>query len=49
MYPYGAFLTGLGAGTVYVVVRQVVLKARVDDPVDSVAGKTDFNSDQYCR
>ncbi|KAJ8023646.1 Ammonium transporter 1 member 2 [Holothuria leucospilota] len=37
VYAWGAFVTGLVAGIVYIVVSALMVKLRIDDPLDAVA------------
>lgn len=46
VHPYAAVIIGAVAGLVYIIVVRLVVKARVDDPVDAVAGKI-YRTDKY--
>ena len=39
VHPYAAFIIGIIAGMAYVAWSTLVLRLRVDDPLDAVAGK----------
>ena len=39
VHPYAAVIIGLIAGIAYVAWSTVVLKLKIDDPLDAVAGK----------
>lgn len=39
MYTWGAFVTGLIGGVVYMLISWLVVKLRVDDPLDATAGE----------
>ena len=39
MRPYGAFIIGFVAGCVYFIASWIVVRLRIDDPIDAVAGK----------
>ena len=38
MHPWGAFVTGAFAGLIYLAASWSVIKLRIDDPLDAVAG-----------
>ncbi len=39
LQPWAACIVGIGAGLVYILVATLVTKAKIDDPLDAVAGK----------
>lgn len=39
VHPYAAFIIGIIAGMAYVAWSTVMLRFKVDDPLDAVAGK----------
>ena len=39
VHPYAAFVIGIIAGMAYVAWSTLMLRVRVDDPLDAVAGK----------
>ena len=44
VHPYAAFVIGIIAGMAYVAWSTLMLRLRVDDPLDAVAGKWHQNS-----
>ena len=45
IHPYAAVVIGVIAGMAYVAWSTVVLKLKIDDPLDAVAGKKTLNRD----
>jgi len=45
VHPYAAFVIGIIAGMAYVAWSTVLLRLKVDDPLDAVAGK----GQQICK
>ena len=46
VHPYAAFVIGIIAGIAYVAWSTVMLRVKVDDPLDAVAGKCHQNIQQ---
>ena len=47
VHPYAAFVIGIIAGIAYVAWSTIMLRVRVDDPLDAVAGKDLQNIQDY--
>ena len=47
VHPYAAFVIGIIAGMAYVAWSTVLLRLRVDDPLDAVAGKSQQNMQEF--
>jgi len=47
VHPYAAFVIGIIAGIAYVAWSTIMLRVRVDDPLDAVAGKGHQNIQDF--
>ena len=47
VHPYAAFVIGIIAGIAYVAWSTVMLRVKVDDPLDAVAGKCHQNVQEF--